>query len=212
MAAKARAKRVAKRRGSIPKLEGVTRKVTLVGLSDMMFDRYAGDNKTQLAVEKKMYFDRDGMTMVMPAANLSSFLTAQNTPSAPKRLLDSRTYKKTAQAILSYTMISPHLVPLTRDGKPIVFEGFEGVAPDERCPSSGVYVNRAVARLEKGIPNPKVRPTLPTPWELEFQLHYFPNDEVSEEQIRDLMVRGGIAIGLGTWRGVFGKFHVAGWE
>jgi len=189
-------------------LEGLTRKVSLVGLADLMFDRYAGDNKTELRVEDKMYFAQDGRTLVIPAANISSLLTAQNTPSAPKRFLDSRKYKQVAQGILSYTVIQPQLIPITRNGKEIKFNEFINDADK----SSGVYIHRAVARLDKGIPNPKVRPTLALPWELNFDLLYYPNEEVQEDMIRNLLIKGGLSIGLGTFRGVFGKFRVATWE
>lgn len=195
-------------------MDGLTRKVTLIGLADVMFDRYAGDNQTELRPEDKMYFDQDGETLVLPAGNLISLLTAQNTPSAPKRFLDSRQYKKVAQGILSYTVIMPNLVPFTRDGEPIKFghdfkRNKHGVLIDE---ASGVYIHNGVARLDKGIPNPKVRPVLPLPWELQFQLLYYQNDEVQEEQIRNLLIKGGMSIGVGTFRGVFGKFRIAQWE
>lgn len=189
-------------------LDCVTREITLRGVADMMFDRYAGDNKTELRPEEKMYFGRDGRTLVLPAANIMSLLTSQNTPSAPKRFLDPRKYKKVAQGILSYTVIQPHLIPLTREGKPVVFMGFD----KDEDPESGVYIQRSVARLDKGFPNPKVRPVLPVPWELAFQLLFYKNDEVQEETLRNLVIRGGISIGLGTYRGVFGKFMVDKWD
>ena len=189
-------------------LECVTRKITLTGLVDIMFDRYAGDNKTELRTEDKFYFDRDGMSLVLPAANVVSLLTAQNTPSAPKRFMDSRKYKSAAQAILSYTIIQPQVIPFTRNGKPIKFHGFEG----EEDPKSGCYIHRAVARLDKGIPNPKVRPCIPVPWYLAFELTYYHNSEVQEDTIRNLLIKGGLAIGLGTFRGVYGKFSVSAWD
>jgi len=183
----------------------IMRKVTLNGIADIMFDRYAGDNKTELPPEKKMYFAADGKTMILPSVNISSFLSAQNTDSAPKRFLDSREYKKIASAILSYTSINPMEIPFTRKGKPIMFQGFT-----ERG-AGGVYIDQRVARLPKGIPNPKVRPVLGLPWELSFEMTIFPNNECSEDMLHDLFVRGGIAIGLGTFRGVYGKFIVQEW-
>jgi hypothetical protein len=77
---------------------------------------------------------------------------------------------------------------------------------------SGVYTHYAVARLDKGIPNPKERPVLPAPWAITFTLTLFPNDEIREQEILNLFEQGGIAIGLGTFRGVFGKFTVETWE
>ena len=186
----------------------VTRKITLRGIADIMFDRYAGDNKTELDPSQKMYFGQDGRSLVLPAANISSFLTAENTPSAPKRFLDIRQYKNVAKAILSYTSISPFEIPLTRNGEPVVFSGFE----DDQDRTADIYLHRCVARLAKGVPNPKVRPVVRCPWELSFEMTFYPNAEVQKDLIRNLMVRGGIAIGLGTYRGVFGKFIVDRWE
>jgi hypothetical protein len=75
-----------------------------------------------------------------------------------------------------------------------------------------MYVDRSVARLDKGIPNPKVRPVLPLPWALQFTLTIYPNREIKEQEILNLYEEGGRAIGLGTWRGMYGKFIVSEWE
>jgi len=179
----------------------IRRSVTLEGVRPIMFDRYAGDNKTQLPPEQKMYLDESG-NMALPSANVHSFLCAENTKSAVKMLYEPRKYKPVAQAVLGYVTIEPFLIPFTRKGKPIPFEGFNG----------NVYLHESVARLDKGIPNPKKRPVLDTPWELSFELSLFPNDVVNESAVRALFEQCGIPIGLGTYRGVFGKFVVAQWD
>ena len=83
---------------------------------------------------------------------------------------------------------------------------------DDRDSLSGLYLDRRVARLDKGIPNPKERPVLPLPWALEFELAILPNKEIKEQEINNLFSEGGLAIGLGTFRGVYGKFRVDGWN
>ena len=186
----------------------LTRQVTLNGISPLMFDRYAGDNNTTLEVGQKMYFGEDGKSLVLPATNIGSFLTATNTPSAPKVLLPSKTYKGVAQAALSYTSVSPFEIPLMRDGQQIIFHGFD----DDMDKAGGIYVHRCVARLAKGIPNPKVRPVVKLPWSLSFSLSLYKNDTLAEPMLRKLFEQGGIACGLGTYRGVFGKFEVSQWE
>lgn len=186
----------------------VTRKVSLVGIKDIMFDRYAGDNNTKLEPWQKLYFGPDGETLVLPALNIMSFLSAHNTNSAPKRLRDKRKYKDLANSMLSFCTIDPEMIPLTRKGEPIKFGKFEG----DVDPQSGTYIHRSVARLDKGIPNPKVRPTVPLPWEISFELQILPNTEIQEQDIINLFDEGGRAIGLGTFRGVFGKFIVDTWE
>lgn len=194
-----------------PKTQGtvdVTRRnVILRGLTPMMFDRYAGDNQTQLEPHQKMYYLEDMKTLCLPACNISSFLSSENTTSAPRRLLGKK-YRQTAQACLSYVSIEPFLIPIRRNGDPIVFGAFEG----EKDPKSGTFIHRSVARLKGGLPNPKVRPVLPTPWELSFSITIYPNNEIKDEMLLKLFKDGGIALGLGTFRGVFGKFEVAAWE
>lgn len=195
------------------RLDIVTRKVTLSGMRDIMFDRYPGENSTKLEWNQKIYLVPGTNILAMPAINISSFLSAHNTTSAPKRLRDARQFKKIANACLSFTAIEgpdehPDYLPFTREGK-IIHVGTFGPDSD---PESGLYLHRSVARLDKGIPNPKERPVLRGPWELSFTLKIFPNKEIKEQEIRNLIEEGGLAIGLGTFRGVFGKFFVSEWE
>jgi hypothetical protein len=185
-----------------------TRRITLTGLTPVMFDRYAGDNKTQLSPDQKFYRG-EGNQIVLPSYNLMSLLTATNTTSAPKRFLDKRAYKDVCQAILSHVMIRPENIPFLRDGEPIVFGAFDEEGMDA---ASGMYVRHDVARLKDGVPNPKTRPVLPLPWQLAFELDYMKNTEVTEQQVKNLLDDAGPTIGIGTFRGVFGKFVLDAWE
>lgn len=193
---------------SLQRFDDITqRRVKVIGITDIMFDRYAGDNKTQLPPESKMYFMPDNRTLCLPMTNVQSFLSAKNTTSAAK-LIGGKAYKATADALLSYVTINPYHIPLTRNGAPIVFSRFTN-GRDEKA---GVYIHRAVARLDKGIPNPKERPTIELPWELEFSLCLLKNDVVDETLLQMAFIKGGIALGFGTFRGAFGKFFVEVWE
>lgn len=186
----------------------ITRRITLCGTKPIMFDRYPGDNNTKLEVWQKFYFVPNSRVIGLPAINLLSFLSAHNTNSAPKRLRDKRKFKDIANAILSFFEIQEEFLPLTKNGKPIEFGKFE----EDVDKLSGAYVHRAVARLDKGIPNPKERPVLPCPWELSFTAILYPNREIKEQEILNLFEEGGRALGLGTFRGAFGKFVVKTWE
>ena len=194
----------------------ITRKVRLVGIKEIMFDRYAGDNKTKLEWNQKIYLMPGSNIMVLPIINIVSFLTAHNTNSAPKRLRDKRAYKDIANACLSFITISNLKdkslsdIPFLRDGKEIAVGGIK--PGDTHDPESGLWLHRAVARLEKGIPNPQERPVLPLPWSLEFELNIYPNKEIKEQEIKNLVEEGGLAIGFGTFRGVYGKFIIDQWE
>ncbi len=182
-------------------IQSSKRKVSLRGLRPIMFDRYAGDNTTQLDPGRKMYLTSDGR-VCMPAENISSFLAAENTKSCAK-IFGGKNYKALASAILGHTLIDPLEILITKDGKDVRFEKF-GVG--------GWRLDERVARLNKGIPNPKKRPVLELPWELEFELDMVKNDFFTEPLLRSFFERGGVMMGLGTFRGVFGKFAVDGWE
>jgi hypothetical protein len=173
-----------------------------------MFDRYAGDNNTALPTEQKLYLGPD-KTIVLPSENIMSFLTSTNTTSAPKRLLDARQYREVCAAFQCFVDIKPvDVIPFLRNGKPIRLGRIE----EDVDKSSGVWVHRSVARLPKGIPNPKARPVLPLPWSLEFVLTLHKNNEANAEQLQKMFDEGGITIGLGTFRGRYGKFVVGKWE
>jgi hypothetical protein len=184
-------------------------RVVVVGTKPIMFDRYAGDNKTKLEPHQKLYMlPGDSRIIGLPAANIMSFFTAHNTNSAPKRLRDARQFKKICNACLSFMEIVEDFIPFTRDGKPIAFGKFENDVDS----LSGIHIHRSVARLEKGIPNPKERPVLPLPWSLEFSMVLHPNKEIDEQEVRNLLDEGGRAIGFGTFRGLYGKFRVEKFE
>jgi hypothetical protein len=194
------------------RLDAITRHVRIRGLSPLMFDRYPGDNQTKLSWEQKIYLRPDTNELVIPTLNIISFFTAHNTNSAPKRLRDKRMYKGICNAILSFASIQGsdgdiENITILRNDTPITVGTFN----DRKDPQSGLYLHRAVARLDKGIPNPKERPVLPLPWALEFDLTIQPNREIKEQEIKNLLSEGGLAIGLGTFRGVFGKFEIESW-
>ncbi len=195
------------------RLNIITRRVVLRGVAPIMFDRYAGDNQTRLEWHQKIYLRNGTSSLCLPTLNLVSFFTAHNTNSAPKRLRDKRVYKSICNAILSFVSISdpdgdPESILIKRDGKPIEVGTFNERFDEQ----SGIFLHRAVARLDKGIPNPKERPVLPLPWSLEFDLTMYPNREIKEQEIKNLLTEGGMAIGLGTFRGVFGKFVIDKWD
>jgi len=196
------------------RLETLRRTICLKGITDAMFDRYPGDNSTKLEWHQKVYLSPGTDVISLPTMNIVSFLSSHNTNSAPKRLRDKRKYKDIANACLSFCLVSSPTggayIPFLRDGEPIHLGTIK--SNSDRDELSGLYLHRSVARLDKGIPNPKERPTLPLPWSLQFNIDILPNKEIKEQEIRNLIEDGGLAIGIGTFRGVFGKFIIEEWK
>ena len=183
----------------------VKKHVTLNFVNPILFDKYAGDNRTKLSPDQKLYTLPD-KTLYLPAENIFSFLTAQNTESAPKLLLDKREYKSVCSALQASLTIGPEEIPFLRKGKKVKFGGFTE-DDGNYDPVSGARVMYHVARLEKGIPNPKARPRLDPELSLEFDVTLFPHQDLSLEMVEDLFTRGGAQLGLGTYRKRYGKFE-----
>jgi hypothetical protein len=49
-------------------------------------------------------------------------------------------------------------------------------------------------------------------WEVAFEIMLIENKDLTEHILRGLFDIGGISIGLGTYRGMYGKFEVAEWK
>ena len=174
-------------------------KVKLEGLVPIMFDRYSGDNGIQLDPEDKVYKNKKGQ-LHLPAINIVSFLSAQNTESAPQRIL-GRGWRAVAKAALSFVIINPMEIPFTKKGKAATLKD--------------IHVENHVARVKKAgssIPMLKERPVLDAPWELVFEINLIDNKDLQENVLKKLFEQGGISIGLGTFRGVYGKFAVKEWK
>jgi hypothetical protein len=167
----------------------------LIGVRPLMFDRYAGDNSTQLPVAEKMYLDEQ-RRLTLPAVNLFSMLCAENTKSVCRQFF-GKNGKTIGLGIASYVAITPFDILIRDDNGPIVFTGF----------NKQVYEHKTVARLKNGVPNPKNRPVLATPWNLQFTMEYIENKYCSLENLRQALTMGGI-LGVGTHRPAFGRYEV----
>lgn len=170
-------------------------KVQITGLRPMMFDRYAGDNSTQLPTAEKMYLDRQ-QRLTMPAINILSLLAAENTKSVCRQFFGKQG-RTIALGISSYCNITPFDIFIEDDKGPIVYIGWNGQ----------ISIHKAVARLAKGVPNPKERPLLALPWYLNFVIEYQENKYCTLENLRQAMVMGG-TLGLGTFRPYFGRYEI----
>ena len=173
-------------------------KVQLSGIRPLMFDRYAGDNNTTLPPEAKMYLNGD--LLIMPAINILSLLQAQNTSSVCRQFF-GKSGKMIGMGIASYTNIKPFEIPLLDKKGQIKFTGW----------NDQIRIHDSVARLKGGIPNPKKRPLLELPWRIEFEIEYQDNRYCTLENLHQAVEMGG-TLGLGTFRPMFGRYELTGWE
>ncbi len=182
-------------------MEKITRKITLTGIRPIMFDRYPGNMKEQLSPADKIYrSSTNPRNLILPSVNIQSFLSAQNTESAPQRVI-GRGWKIIAKSALTFVDIMPIEIEIMRDGV--------------NANDSDIVIDRRKAIIKKGqlsIPSDKERPVLQLPWSISFNLTLYKNPDLNENILKRLFEDGGIQIGLGTYRGYFGKFEVTQWE
>jgi hypothetical protein len=169
--------------------------VQLKGLRPLMFDRYAGDNQTKLPTQEKMYLTKTG-EIYIPALNVFSLLAAKNTDSVARQFF-GKNGKNIALGINSFTSIREMEILVCDDNGPIKFVGW----------NEQVYVHTAVARLAKGVPNPKERPTISLPWSISFTVEYIENSYCTFANLRQAYRDGG-TLGLGTFRPQFGRYEM----
>jgi hypothetical protein len=184
-------------------------KVTIKGVGKgIMFDRFMGMNNTDTNPEKKFYVDEASGLLHLPSDNIVSFLSSQNTESATKRVM-GKLWKTKSKAALSFVSINPDpafhkdLIVFIQNKKTVTLKTVKKAIVEN------------VARIMKGalcIPSPKIRPVLLPPWELNFVITYFENEDITVADLKRIFDMGGLAVGLGSYRGVYGKFEVSRWE
>lgn len=176
---------------------------TLLGIRPILFDRYAGDNKTTLDTLDKGYRNTAGEYGI-PVLNVFSMLSAQNTPSVAKHFY-GKLGREVSLGVQSFVNIEavdgddPMFAPIFDE------EGKRFKNGDPR-----IKVMNHVARLAKGIPNAKERPMLPRGWRIRLKFELQPNELISAGTLTKMVEQGGI-VGLGTFRPIFGRYVVT-WE
>lgn len=172
--------------------------ITLNGLTPIMFDAFRGQE--ELPPEKKLYLSPDGKTVILPASNIVGFLTSKSSHSCLRVFADSKDWKTRSPEIVGNIQVDPVRIPLLNDDHPIAFDGkwSEKIYLDERMARPSATA-RVIAR----------RPVVDTPWKMEFDLTVNPTEYVTVSRIKDWFVRGGISVGIGAYRPMFGRFEVS---
>lgn len=179
-------------------------RLRLNGWADIMFDRFYGQEKDTRPPEQKFYLDNNNR-IVLPAENIYSFLFAENPPGCAKAF-EGKRGKEYIRIGRAFVFIDPgDIIPFKRDGKDIIFEGFEGH-------EDIYYITEFAPRTKQGNlsikQNMKQRPALKTPWSIEFAVTIFKNSTINRERIYNWFSRGGIELGIGTYRPRYGSFEV----
>jgi len=184
--------------------------VELEGLSGIMFDRFVGQDSS-LSPEQRFYL-AEGNKVVLPAENLQAFFFGEN-PKGCAKFFEGRKGDSYIAIGQSHIYIEPLLIPfLDEKGKEIQFREFD---------NKKFYLFESSPRTKKGNLSvkqpPKKRPVLNIPWHLRFTVTLIKDlvgidIKVDEQKIYNWLERGGILIGLGTYRPRFGRFRVKNFD
>lgn len=184
--------------------------VTLSGLAPLMFDRFFDHSGEERQPEEKLYLERGTNKLVMPAKNLEAFLTGERPPGAIKI-----TEKKKANDYLPYVKghvsFTQSAFPiLDGDDQAIIFKDFTGQfevdISSPRVIKSGLSIKQP----------PKKRPVLNLPWGIKLVLRLvetpLSKGKITSEKLHAWFAIGGLVVGLGTYRPLYGRFQVERWE
>jgi len=160
-----------------------------------MLDAFRGQE--ELPPEKKLYYAPDGKTLILPASNIVGFLTSKSSHSCLRVFADSKDWKTRGPELVGNISVEPVNIPFLNDDKPITFSGKwnDKIYLDERMARPSATA-RVVAR----------RPVIDIPWKLEFTLTINETEFMTLSRIRDWFTRGGVSVGIGAYRPMFGRF------
>ena len=181
--------------------------VGLEGLADVVFDRFFDHSKEKRPPEQKLYLTDDNIAVLPPGA-IDSFLYRQLPPTGCALRFEGKAGKDYRAAGEANALCNESLIPIIREGKPIVFSAFG---------SDGWYITNG-SGITKGSGGAAVkqennpRPTISLPWSVSFSITVVKNQLINEAKLYNWFVAGGILIGLGNWRPQHGRFAVVKWE
>lgn len=179
-------------------------KVRLKGVRPLIFHKFIYQ---QHQAQPEDYLYLDGNKVIIPANNLMYMMASLNTDSAIRRLYQ-KSYKSYMAIIHGFVWISPERIPLkSEDGK--IIEWNNKWAPPLGLLESTVMIRQGT----KSTRMPLVRPYVNPPWYLDFEMTLYENDIITNlKQLKQLLITGGIYIGIGSWRQRYGRFIVDSFE
>jgi hypothetical protein len=181
--------------------------VTLESLADIMFDQFFDHSKEPRPPEQKFYL-QDKNQLVFPSLNIMAFLFNQKGNSCATKFEGKKRNDYISMGF-SHISITPTFIPFKgKDKKPVVFKDFEdstfyivNAAPTTKLSGGGFIKQEA-----------KPRPVLKMPWFLEFEINLYKNSLINSIKLQNWFEAGGLLIGLGTYRPLFGRFAVKEWK
>jgi len=182
-----------------------TGNITLEGLSDLLFDKFWDHDKMDRPIDQKMYLNDDNH-LVMPGSNLHAFLWNERKAGCVK-FFEGKGSPQYLARVGFVNIVDREALILGKGDKPIKWTG-QAKKPIFIINESGV-----TGSGNKIVKQPiKPRPGVSLPWKIQFSITVVENDMIDVQKLYNWVSRGGLLIGLGTWRPRFGRFLVAKWD
>jgi hypothetical protein len=110
----------------------------------------------------------------------------------------NKDWKTRGPEVVGNVNVEPVRIPFLNDNEPITFDGKW---------SDKVYIDERMARPSATARVVARRPVIDIPWILEFALTINETEFVTVARIKDWFTRGGISVGIGAYRPMFGRFE-----
>ena len=179
--------------------------IELEGLADLMFDRFIDHSSEKRPVEQKLYLNENS-ELVIPAENIYAFLFSEN-PAGCAKAFEGKKGKEYIRLGQGSIFISPSHILVIHDGKPVRVKGIIG---------DQFWVFEAAPRTKQGSlsikQEIKPRPVLKLPWGISFEITIVESPIITDTKVLNWFNKGGIEIGMGTYRPRFGRFRVSKFE
>jgi len=180
-------------------------KITLEGISDILFDQFWDHDKMDRPMDQKMYLNEDDH-LVLPGANLHAFLWNTRKAGCVKFFEGKGSQPYLAREGF-VNVIDREAVFLGKNKKPIKWTG------SIKKPLFVINASGVTGSGVKIVKQPKKpRPGLYLPWSLSYEMSLVQNDMIDVQKLYNWVSRGGLLIGLGTWRPRMGRFIVSQWD
>ena len=165
--------------------------VHLKGIKPIIFNEYVSKDDTNIPPMKKIAFE--GSKVVIRPDRIMSFLIDNNTAlpaGCVKLFVDMKKYKILLPKVKAYVGLPTENIPIANKKDIIIRED---------------KVNGG------GVPNMVKRPMINN-WEAKFSINLIENPDITFEKLENWINRGGIEVGFGAWRPLFGQFIVEKFE
>lgn len=180
-------------------------RVTLEGITGIMFDKFIDYSKEQRPPEQKLYL-AEGDIVVLPSENIEAFLFGLD-PRGCAMVFGGKSSKDLRTMGMAHVFIEEAMIPFCDETGPITFKGFD---------NKKFWVHEGSGRGGSGSSRVKQerkkRPVLNRPWSLSFTMTIIKNPTIDEAMIFNWFKAGGMQIALGTYRPKWGRFDVTEWS